>query len=448
MPIIHPVDEIVKHGRSSLPAETRQPLQDSNSQTSPCGTSSQKRSHTTSQSIVITPSEKRQTMLALSPERSPPAGQQWTTLEVQRVLSLTPGTKPAFKRLSNQPGSLNSMPDGPTHGSNTSCSPASTVAADLSPASCHIGNMSRQHTAIPHSSPGRQPADPHHMTHQTGSASEPQLADFPATQLAGVASALDLLMCQATQVVGVDATAADNCQTKLALNPNDSLAETTLEHPSELVLKLKHAEALGSTPMLQLGMGRDAEAVTHGRAPAGPSASPAKALLENPKDTVSEQGAASHTESTDASNAERKHSAERGHHAAPTDAALAAATAGDQKLGTSVNLPPRSAQDEQQHQRVPMPEAVLGHNQPEPAAPLQAGTGPSLDPDSLATDADTQEASQVSLIHASCHSSGTVSWTVDACPPTSNSLSKLSAFVGRQEICTYIAVQKCIKPCF
>ncbi|KAL0040637.1 hypothetical protein WJX79_000270 [Trebouxia sp. C0005] len=71
--------------------DSRQPLHDNNSQTSPCSNNSHKRSRTTSDSIVITPSDKRQTVLALSPEKPLPAGQQWTTLEVQRVLSLTPG---------------------------------------------------------------------------------------------------------------------------------------------------------------------------------------------------------------------------------------------------------------------------------------------------------------------------------------------------------------------
>ena len=382
LPIKHPLHESVKQGRSCLPAEARHPLHDSNSQTPPCGNSSQKRSHTTSQSIIITPSEKRQTMLALSPERPLPAGQQWTTLEVQRVLSLTPGTKLAFRRLPNQPGSLDSMPDGQTHGSNTSCSPANTVPDHLSSASCHGANTSRQHMATPHCSPGKQPADPQHMPHQTCSATEPQLADFPATQLAGGATALDLLLCQATQVVGVNATAADTFQPELAVISNRSLAQPALHHASELLLNLKQAEALGSTPMLQLGMGRDAEAVTHDRAPAGPSA-------QCPEGEQFEQaGAGVHTKSADAS----KQSADRGHDTAPTDAAAAAVAAGHQQRGPGVNLPLSSAQDDKQHESVPMRSVVPDDSQP--------GTG--LDLDTAATDGETQEASQVSIMEASC----------------------------------------------
>ncbi|KAL0056193.1 hypothetical protein WJX82_008598 [Trebouxia sp. C0006] len=113
--------------------DSRQPLHDNNSQTSPGSTNSHKRSRTTSDSIVITPSEKRQTVLALSPERPLPAGQQWTTLEVQRVLSLTPGTRPAFKHSDCQHGSLETIQTNTAHNSPASCSPGSTVAAGDSP---------------------------------------------------------------------------------------------------------------------------------------------------------------------------------------------------------------------------------------------------------------------------------------------------------------------------
>ena len=124
---------------SGKTADYRQPLHDSNSQPSP--PSSQKRSRNTSESIVITPSEKRQTALALSPERPLPAGQQWTTLEVQQVLSLTPGTRPAFRQANGQQSSLDTIQPARTSGSPASRRTSIVTSTEAAPA---------QHQQPPH----------------------------------------------------------------------------------------------------------------------------------------------------------------------------------------------------------------------------------------------------------------------------------------------------------
>ncbi|KAL0028399.1 hypothetical protein WJX77_003852 [Trebouxia sp. C0004] len=255
--------------------DSRQPLHDNNSQTSPCSTHSHKRSRTTSDSIVITPSEKRQTVLALSPERPLPAGQQWTTLEVQRVLSLTPGTRPALKHSDCQHGSLETIQTNTAHNSPASCSPDSTVAADDSPMRHTINMPSTEAKASDNEQQGTQSM----MPTDAFPATELQLPDIPPTQLACAATALDLLLCESTQVVGDPASAV------IASKPSSAGAAggygglPNVSAQQELALNLFNAEGLTATPVMMLAPAQminpaDKEAVTHSRAPAGPVASP------------------------------------------------------------------------------------------------------------------------------------------------------------------------------
>ncbi len=257
-----------------IAADHRQPLHESNSQTSPG--SSQRRSHTTSESVVITPSEKRQTMLALSPERTLPAGQQWTTLEVQRVLSLTPGTRHAFRHSQRQHDSLETMQAGTTKGSPTSCSPGSTVAADDSPARhrADTDSPSMKGKAVPH----EQQAEPGCLPTDTLPATELHLLEFPETQLVCDATALDLLLCASTQVVGDADPAADGARAESAMNTGH-IVQNTVSAQHELALSLGNAQGLTATPVMMMlpiqgaNQAQDA-AGAHGRAPAGPVTSP------------------------------------------------------------------------------------------------------------------------------------------------------------------------------
>lgn len=257
--------------------DSRQPLHDNNSQTSPCSTNSHKRSRTTSGSIIITPSEKRQTVLALSPERPLPAGQQWTTLEVQRVLSLTPGTRPAFKHSDCQHGSLETIQTNTAHNSPASCSPGSAFAADDAPTR-HRGPLNTPFTeakAYAIEQQGTQSM----MPTDAFPATELQLPDIPPTQLACAATALDLLLCESTQVVGDPASAIIASRPSSAGAAGGHGGLHIVSAQQELALNLGNAEGLTATPVMMLTPAQminpaDNEAVTHSRAPAGPVASP------------------------------------------------------------------------------------------------------------------------------------------------------------------------------
>ena len=264
--------------RAAQQIDSRQPLHDNNSQTSPGSTNSHKRSRTASDSIVITPSDKRQTVLALSPERPLPAGQQWTTLEVQRVLSLTPGTRPAFKHSDCQHGSLETIQTNTAHNSPASCSPGSTVAADDSPTR-HRGPSNTPSTEA-QACANEQQGTQSMMPKDAYPATELQLPDIPPTQLACAATALDLLLYESTQVVGDPASAiiAPKACSAAAAGGHGSLPIVSAQQ--ELALSLGNAEGLTATPVMMLAPVQminpaDNEAVTHSRAPAGPAAAPA-----------------------------------------------------------------------------------------------------------------------------------------------------------------------------
>ena len=266
-----------KSPNMSVVLESRQPLRDSNSQTSPGATSSQKRSRTTSDSIVITPCEKRQTELALSPERLLPAGQQWTTLEVQRVLSLTPGTRPAFRHSDPQHGSLEIMQLGTLHGSPASCRTGSTVAADASPAG-HMTKAGSQ--ALPTEGTkgaNEQQPQPTRLNMDAFPETELQLPELPATQLACGATALDLLLYEATQVVDI-APGVHSPRPGLPIVAEAPAAQQTMAPQQQLALSLGNAQGLTATPVMMLApiqctYEADSDAVAYGRAPAGPISS-------------------------------------------------------------------------------------------------------------------------------------------------------------------------------
>ena len=266
-----------KSPNMSAVLESRQPLRDSNSQTSPGTTSSQKRSRTASDSIVITPSEKRQTELALSPERLLPAGQQWTTLEVQRVLSLTPGTRPAFRHSDPQHGSLEIMQLGTLHGSPASCRTGSTLAGDALPA----GHMTKAGSQAPRTEgtegANEQQPQPTRLNMDAFPETELQLPELPATQLACGATALDLLLYEATQVVDI-AQGVNSPRPGLPKVAEVPAAQQTMAPQQQLALSLGNAQGLTATPVMMLApiqctYEADSDAVAYGRAPAGPISS-------------------------------------------------------------------------------------------------------------------------------------------------------------------------------
>lgn len=356
--------------------QSREPLHDNNSQSLAHGSSSQKHSHTTSESFPVTPSEKRQTMLALSPQR--PLGQQFDTLEMQRVLSLTPGKKPDFGHSPTQQS---------IQGDRSACghsSPGSTAPTSTHPASHKRHDSIRQQTASPQSRPCEKPT-------------EPQLADFPATQPVYAPSALDLIMLQTTQVVMTDAGAADTGQPNPAVHCNESSAQHALRHPPGPALGFKHASGCDSTPMLHLPAAvQDTEAVPHGRAPAGPISSPsllhhgsthgraaAQAQAANPPTSI-----VPITTTADSKQLGGQAYAES-RHVSP-----AAAAKPDQMLPESSAEPlvdsaqPVTCNDPGRQQS-----QLQSRCHPEHAVAMPAGTAPSLDPSSLATAMDTEDAS-------------------------------------------------------
>ena len=369
---------------------SREPLLDNNSQT--CGSSSQKRSHTTSESFAVTPSEKRQTMLALSPQR--PLGQQFDTLEMQRVLSLTPGKKPDFGHSPTQ----QSIQGG--HPACTHSSPGSTAPASTNTASHTRSASTRLQTVSPGCKPCEELADAPHLLQDTCPATELQLADFPATQPVYAPSAQDLIMLRATQVVLVDAGAADTCQPNPALHCNQSSAQHALRHPSGPALGCKHASGCEATPLLHLLAAiQDTEAVPHGRAPEGPvsSSSPLHHSSNNSREAAQ---AANPTVAPTSTTTDGNQPGGQTHLMEPRVVSPAAMPEANQVLPESSAEPlvdlakpvtcSRSGGQQSQMQ---------SRCQPEPAVAMPAGAVTSLDPNSLATGMDTEDASlsQVSV---------------------------------------------------
>lgn len=388
-PRLHPsgvAEEALRQRPKQVTSDSREPLHDNNSQPSLGGSSSQKRSLTTCQSLAITPSEKRQTMLALSPARPLPPG--LTTLEVERVLSLTPGNKPNFRRSPPQQGSQESTHDGPAAFSRTSYCLESTPAP-ASPVSHKQSGNSRQQTASPQSIPCNQDAP--HVMHETCPATEPQLADFPVTQLVCNATALDLM--QTTQVVTADAAACH-----LLCN-----AQHMLHPPSEPALGVKHAEGLETTPMMHIAAVQDTEALSHDRAPAGPVASPSQ-HQDSTHSKEPAQAARSPTPMAPlASGANDNKPAARHPHLLPSGVSPASTAAADQMLPESQPEPcVGSAKPRLYHRPGEQHAQLQQRRKSEPAVALHPGTVPSLDPSSLATGVDTANATLSQVGVCSC----------------------------------------------
>ena len=358
---------------------SREPLQDSNTQPSPGGSSSQKRSNTTSESIDVTPSEKRPPTLPLSPKR--PIGQQFNTLEIQRVLSLTPGKKPEFRHSLTQ----QSIQSG--HAACSHSSPGSTAQANTSPASHKTSDSTRQQTASPQLDPHEESADAPHMLHDTCPATEQQLAGVPATQPVCAASALDLIM-QATQVVMTD---ADACQPKLAVH--------SAQHQSGPVLGCQHASGGDSTPMLQIAALQDTADIPHSRVPAGPVASPP---LSQHGSKEAEQAGGSLTSLASSNRAADGNQPAGEAHPKPALEETGVTAKADLMLpGASAEALLASAEAGTCNQSGRQQPQLQSRCLPEPAVTVPPGTAPSLDPSSLAADVDTEDAN-LSQVGVAC----------------------------------------------
>lgn len=212
--------------------------------------------------------------------------------------------------------------------------------------------------------------------HETCPATEPQLADFPATQLVCAATALDLMMLQTTQVETADAGAAAACQPKLTVHFD---AHHALHHASEPALGVKHPEGIEPTPVLQIAALQDSEAASHGRAPAGPMTSPAQ-RYDTTHSKEAAQAAALHTS--------------RGPTASDVADDTTPAARNSHPLASVINPADTAGQmlPESQAERL-VDSAKPYRYKPEHAVAVRPGTAPSMDPSSLATGMDTANAS-------------------------------------------------------
>ena len=160
-------------------SERRQPLQDHNSHSL---SSSQKRSPGASHSFIVTPEEKRDTQLVLSPKKQ--TGRKLDTLEMRKALSLSPGARISLMRSTLHP-SVESLPGSSAVSSLPHLASASTPDK---------GGQDAQHT---HNHHGSSHTINHHARtkelawEEQFPATEVQLPDVPPTQLD--ATAVDLM---------------------------------------------------------------------------------------------------------------------------------------------------------------------------------------------------------------------------------------------------------------
>lgn len=223
---------------SARMSDQRQPLHEHNSQTH---SSSQKRSPNTSESIVVTPLEKRQTVLALSPARPLPPGDRYDTLEVQRALSLSPRSRHSLRRIHDKPYSLDSLHN---HSLTSSLAKIQVSLSQQHPVVQDAPQFDK-HSNGPHCTPERR------LDVEPVSVTETQMIDAPPTQLAGApATALDLLDCEATQLVpfALPDASPDKKPAPLPSKITDAPVSTDV---AVVVLKLQaQAASLSDTPML------------------------------------------------------------------------------------------------------------------------------------------------------------------------------------------------------
>ena len=218
-------------------ADQRQPLHEHNSQTH---SSSQKRSPNASDSIVVTPAEKRQTVLVLSPERPLRAGDRYDTLEIQRALSLSPRSRRSSRGVCNKPSSLDSLPDQ----SLTSSLAKVQASPSQQPhkATAQRGSQGSEH----------QPDFDKQLVINPVSSHEPHTVDIPPTQLdCAAATALDLLQCEATQLIPfAPASSSPHRHTNAVCTIAATDASAPLHNAVILLMPQGKGISLSDTPVL------------------------------------------------------------------------------------------------------------------------------------------------------------------------------------------------------
>ena len=239
----HETRSSVEGSQAAQGADQRQPLHEHNSQTY---SSSQKQSPNTSESMVVTPAEKRQTVLVLSPERPLPPGDRYDTLEVQRALSLSPRSRRSSRDVCDKPSSLDSLPDP---------SLTSSLAKLQASPSQKLHNATAAATAQ-HGSQGRaehQAASDNQLVINPVSLRGPHTVDIPPTQLdCTAATALDLLQCEATQLIPFAPTSASphSSPTVVVCRITATDASAPTDNAAILLMPQGKGFSLSDTPVL------------------------------------------------------------------------------------------------------------------------------------------------------------------------------------------------------
>lgn len=219
-------------------ADQRQPLHEHNSQTH---SSSQKRSPNTSESIVVTPAEKRQTVLVLSPERPLCPGDRYDTLEIQRALSLSARSRRSLRGVCDKPSSLDGLPD-------------QSLTSSLAKVQASPSQQPHKATAQRGSqgSAEHQPAFDNQLVINPVSSHEPHTVDIPPTQLdCAAATALDLLQCEATQLISfAPACSSPHRHTNAVCTITATDASAPLDNAVILLMPQGKGISLSDTPVL------------------------------------------------------------------------------------------------------------------------------------------------------------------------------------------------------
>ena len=234
-------DPLVPSFEGSQAAQTddqRQPLHEHNSQTP---SSSQRRSPNPSDSIVVTPPEKRQTVLVLSPERPLPPGDRYGTLEKQRVLSLSPQPRSGLKRQHDKPPSLDS-----SHNLSLTSSLAK-VQESLSQ------QRNNTQTAYQHDSKSKQAPEQLPIIRPM-LLDDTQVLDIPPTQLdCAQATALDLLEYEATQLMPLGAACPSPQRVKTSAVIDTAAVDEAVGSTAVVLLPQAKQASLSDTPTLLQG---------------------------------------------------------------------------------------------------------------------------------------------------------------------------------------------------
>ena len=233
-----PLVPSLEGSQAAQSGDQRQPLHEHNSQTP---SSSQRRSPNASDSIVVTPPEKRQTVIVLSPERQLPPGDRYGTLEKQRALSLSPQSRSGLRRQHDKPPSLDS-----SHNFSLTSSLAK-LQESLSQQRNNTQNASQ------HDSKSKQ-APEQLLIIRPMLLDDTQIMDIPPTQLdCAQATALDLLEFEATQLMPLGAASPSPQHVKPSAVTNTAIVDDLVGSTAIVLLPQTKQASLSDTPTLLQG---------------------------------------------------------------------------------------------------------------------------------------------------------------------------------------------------